>query len=179
MLSVKNIAKIVASYNTYTLPCTTPCVSCGCIDTHPLKFGLGSMQLRTELLATNTFQHDKPLPADNVDCHALFLMNEPRNCHPALLPLSPLVQTLHPEIFWWWLYKTFKRMDNWMEGQKEEQNDAITLSVLSPAGRKFVCQSEIPISVVDLLNNVAHTPRYQLSILPSAKICWCSIRSHP
>ena len=47
------------------------------------------MQLQTELLTTNTFQHVKPLPADNVDYHALFQMNVPRNYHPALLPLSP------------------------------------------------------------------------------------------
>ena len=32
-----------------------------------------------------------------------------------------------------------------MEGQQEEQNGAITLSALSPAGREFICQSEIPI----------------------------------
>ena len=43
-----------------------------------------------------------------------------------------------------------------MEGQEEEQNDAITLFALSPAGRECICQSEIPISVVDL-NDVAHT----------------------
>ena len=61
ILSVINIARIFASYNTYTLPCSTPCVSCGCIDTQPLEFGLGSMQLRTELFATNTFQHDKTI----------------------------------------------------------------------------------------------------------------------
>ena len=45
-----------------------------------------------------------------------------------------------------------------MEGQEEDQNDAITLSAFSPAGREFICQSEIPISVVDLLNDVAYTP---------------------
>ena len=48
-----------------------------------------------------------------------------------------------------------------MEGQEEEQNDAITLSALSalsPAGRECICQSEIQISVVDLLNDVAHLP---------------------
>ena len=45
-----------------------------------------------------------------------------------------------------------------MEGQGEEQNDAITLSALSRAGRGCICQSEISISVVDLLNDVAHTP---------------------
>ena len=99
-------------FDTYTLPCSSPCVSCGCIDTQPLEFDLGSMQLRTELFSTNTFQHVKPLPADNVDSHALFLMNVPRIYHPALLPLSPLVQTLHPELFWRWLYETFERMDN-------------------------------------------------------------------
>ena len=136
ILSVINIPKIFASYNTYTLPCSTPCVSCGCIDTQSLEFGFGSMQLPTELFATNIFQHDKKLPVDNVDCHALFLMNVPRNYHPALLPLSPLVQTVHPAIFLKWLYETFERMDNWMEGQEEEQNDAITLCALSPAGRE-------------------------------------------
>ena len=179
MLSVINIAKIFASYNTYTLPCSTPCVSCGCIDTQPLECGLGSMQLRTELFATKTFQHDKPLTSDNVDCHALFPMNVPRNYHLALLPLSPLLQTLHPDIFWRWLYEAFEIMDNWMEGQEGESNDAITLSALSPAVREFICRSEIPISVVDLLNDVARTPRYQLSIRPSANICYCSMRSHP
>ena len=97
ILTVISIVKIFASYNTYTLPCSTPCVSS--IDTQPLEFGLGSMRLRTELFATNAFQHVKPLPADNVDCHALFLMNVPRNYHTALLPLSPLVQTLHPDFF--------------------------------------------------------------------------------
>ena len=91
MLSVIDIAKIFASCNTYTLSCSTPCVRCGYIDIQPLEFGLGSIQLRTELFATNTFQHDKPLPADSFDCHALFLMNVPRNYHPTLLPLSPLV----------------------------------------------------------------------------------------
>ena len=55
-------------------------------------------------------------------------------------------------------------MDNWMEGQEEEQNDAITLSALSPADRECIWQSEIPISVVDLLNNVAHTAHLSLSI---------------
>ena len=49
-------------------------------------------------------------------------------------------------------------MDNWMEGQEEEQNDVIALSALSQAGRECICQSEIPISVVDLLNDVAPTP---------------------
>ena len=98
-ISVINIAKIFASYNTYTLPCSTPCVSCGCIDIQPLEFDLGSMQLRTELFATNIFQHDKPLPADNVECYALLLMNLTRNYHPALLPQSPLVQTLFNDLF--------------------------------------------------------------------------------
>ena len=51
-----------------------------------------------------------------------------------------------------------------MEGRGGEQNDAITLSALSPAGRECICQSEILISVVDLLNNVAHTPHLSLSI---------------
>ena len=41
----------------------------------------------------------KPLPADIVDSHALFLMNVPPNYHPALLLLPPLVQTLHPDTF--------------------------------------------------------------------------------
>ena len=82
-------------------------------------------------------------------------MNVPRNYHLALLPLSPLLQTFHPESPWRWLYETFERMENWMEGQEGELNDAITLSALSPAGRECICQSEVPISVVDL-NDVAH-----------------------
>ena len=45
-----------------------------------------------------------------------------------------------------------------MEGQEEEQNDAIILSALSPGGRGCICQSEIRVSVVDLLNDVAPTP---------------------
>ena len=53
-----------------------------------------------------------------------------RNYYPALLPQSPLVQTLHPENFWRWWYETFERMDNSMEGQEEEQNNAITLSTI-------------------------------------------------
>ena len=72
---------------------------CDCIDIQPLEFGFGSMQLRTELFATNTFQQAEPLPADNVDCHAVFMMNVPCNYHPALLTLSPLVQILHPDFF--------------------------------------------------------------------------------
>ena len=53
-----------------------------------------------------------------------------------------------------------------MEDQGEKQNDAITLSALSPCSR-----TGMPISVADILNDVAHTP------IPL--ICYYSIRSHP
>ena len=39
-----------------------------------------------------------------------------------------------------------------------------TLSALSPAGRECICQSEISISGVDLLNDVAHSPHLSLQI---------------
>ena len=68
------------------------------------------------------------------------------------------IKSLRFALFLRWLNESFERMDNWMEGQEEEQNDAITLPALSPAGRGCICQSEISISVVDLLNDVAHTP---------------------
>ena len=44
-------------------------------------------------------------------------------------------------IFLRWLYETFDRTDNWIGSQEEEQNDAITLSASSPAGRECICQS--------------------------------------
>ena len=84
----------IRSYDTYTLPCSTPSVSCGCIDTKPLEFDLGSMQLGTELFATNKFQHDKSLPADTVDCHALFLKWK-RDMSITVWPIEARVTLVH------------------------------------------------------------------------------------
>ena len=94
------------------------------------------------MFATNTFQHDKPLAADDVDCHALFLTNLFRSYHPAQFPLSPLVQTLHTEFFGGWSNTKHLRewAIEWKVGRKNKMVGFHYLHCLQQTGNAFANQ---------------------------------------